>query len=97
MAYPYYLSPQNLVFYDIPLFLLFFGLSFLIIRFTLKLQDPVSNTASAAFSAGLAYILVRSQSSIYIWFLWHWSMVFGVIIALIILGLSYMLIKAGLI
>jgi len=96
MAIYNFLSPQYFVFYDIPLFLLFFGLFFLIIRVFLKQTDTPTNTAAAAFSAALAFILVRSQSAVYHWFLWNWQSVFGILVVLIIFILAFFMLKLGL-
>lgn len=93
--YPFW-NMQYLVFFDIPLFLLFYGISFLLIRFVLKLNDPVSNSAAAAFSAGVAYFIVRSQAGMYHWLLWNWQMAFGLIIVCIIFGLAFVMIKTNL-
>ena len=96
MAYYPFWNLQYLVFFDIPLFLLFFGLSFLLIRFVLKLQDPIGNSAAAAFSAGLAYFIVRSYANLYYWMLWHWTTAFGLIIVFIIFGLAFFMVKTKL-
>ena len=90
------MSPQYLVFYDIPLFLLFFGLFFLVAKLIVRIEDPVINTAAGAFSAGLAYFIVRSQFVLYRWFLWNWKSVFGIIIVFIIFLLAFFTLKLGL-
>lgn len=96
MVFSPFMNPQYLVFYDIPLFLLFFGLFFLITRLIIKIEDPVVNTAAGAFSAGLAYFIVRSQTALYQWFIWNWQMVFGIIIVFIIFLLAFFTLKLGL-
>lgn len=77
-------SPETLVFFDIPLFLLLFGASFIIIRFVVKVHEPIMNTAIAAFAGGLAFIAVRSQASISRWLLFNSDKFFAVVLIILI-------------
>ncbi len=64
-------DPMALLLFDIPLFLLVFGVIFILVRvFFAGKVDPIMNTAIAAIAGGAAFIIVRSQWEIQqmLWF-----------------------------
>ena len=90
---PYYWNTQYLILYDIPLFLLFFSMTYIITRYIVRLQDSTISAATAAFAASIAYYVVRSQDVLYDWFLWNWQGMFGLVVILFSLGLIYMIMR----
>lgn len=96
---PYYYNPygygvpNTLLLYDIPLFLLFFSLIYIVVRFVVKIPDKIVGNVSAVFAAAVAYFIVRSHAEMYTWFLWHWQAFYGIVVLVIIGGLIYFLIK----
>ena len=73
--------------YDLPIFILFFGLIFILLKMFVKSVDPVMNTAIAAVSASIGYIIIREN--LYRWIIMNRSTVFGVLIAVIVLVFAY--------
>lgn len=92
---PYYWNSAYLVFYDIPLFLLFFALIYIVTRFVVRIHDSVMSTAIAAFAASAAYFIIRSQTALYQWFLYNWGGVFGIVIILVIFMFVYFMLRLG--
>jgi len=87
----YYYYGYNVLLYDIPIFILFFGLVFIILKKFVSQPDPVLNAAIAAVSASFAYIIVREN--LYKWLLTHTSAVFGIFIGIIVLMFAYFALK----
>ena len=92
---PYYWNTTHLLFYDIPLFLLFFSLIYIIVRFGVKIHDSLMTTAIAAFAASVAFFVVRSQTTLYRWFLWNWQLMFGVVVLLMIFFIIFLVVKTS--
>ncbi|MFH1424446.1 MAG: hypothetical protein ABIG20_02060 [archaeon] len=91
---PYgYWGVEHMLFYDIPLFLLCFGLIVIVMKFVVRLQDPVMNTAIAAFAASLAYFIIKSEQVLYKFFYDSWSAMLGIFVMLIILLMLWFMIK----
>ncbi len=89
-----FLNPQTLLLFDIPLFLLFFGIIFLVTRLLfIGLKDPVANTAIAAVAAGAAFIIVRSQTEIQRWLWFNPNFFYGMVILVFILIVISMILK----
>ena len=80
-----------MVMYDLPIFILFFGLTFLVLRLFMKKADPIVNTGIAAVSASLAYILIRENA--YKWIIMNRATVFGVLIGVILLVFAFFAMK----
>ena len=89
MSYYYY--GYNMVMYDLPIFILFFGLTFITLRMFMKKADPIVNTGIAAVAASLAYILIRENA--YKWIIMNRMTVFGVLIGIIILIFAFFAMK----
>jgi len=87
----YYYYGYNLLLYDLPIFILFFGATFLVLKMFIKQPDPIINTAIAAVAASIAYIVIREN--LYKWFLQNRATVFGIIIGIIILLFAYFVLK----
>jgi len=83
----YYYYGYNLLLYDLPIFILFFGAMFLVLKMFIKQPDPIINTAIAAVAASIAYIVIREN--LYRWFLQNRTTVFGIIIGIILLLFAY--------
>ena len=90
---PYYWNTQYLMLYDIPLFLLFFSLIYILTKYIIRLNDSTMSAATAAFAASVAFYVVRSQEFLYDWFLWNWQGMFGLIVILFSLILIYIIIR----
>lgn len=88
-----FMDPQALLLFDIPLFLLLFGIIFLVTRLIFPGHDPVANTAIAAAAGGAAFIIVRSQFEIQrlIWF--NPKIFWGAFILVFILIVIYWLLR----
>ena len=91
--YPYFWDVTTFLFFDLPLFLLIFGLVFIITKVVIRLPDPVMNTAIAAFAAALGYFVVRNSYSMSRWFYTNWNSLIGAVIVFVIFGLIYFMIK----
>ena len=87
----YYYYGYNLLLYDLPIFILFFGATFLVLKMFIKQPDPIINTAIAAVAASIAYIVIREN--LYRWFLQNRTTVFGIIIGIILLLFAYFALK----
>ena len=87
----YYYYGYNVLLYDIPIFILFFGLVFIILKKFVAQTDPVINTAIAAVSASFAYIIIREN--LYKWLLTHTTSVFAIVIGIIVLMFAYFALK----
>ena len=84
---------EQFLLYDVPLFLLFFGLILILTKFVVRIQDPIMNTAIAAFSASLAFFIVRSQDWLYRWFFQNWTGLFGLVVLLFIFMLVWFMLR----
>jgi len=94
MLYTYgYWSAQQFFLYHIPLFLLLFGLTYIIVRLAVKIQDPLMNAAIAAFTASLAYFLISGQETIQRWFFWHRQSVFTAAVIFAIAIIIYFVLR----
>lgn len=87
----YYYYGYNILLYDIPIFILFFGLTFILLKMAVNRPDPIFNTAISAVAASIAYIVVRE--SLYRWFLTNRMSVFMIIIGIILLAFAYFALK----
>ena len=88
-----YLGMQEIFLYYIPLFILLFGLIYILVRLVVKVQDPVMNVAITAFTTSLAYFLVVGQEAIQRWFFWHRRGVFITFVIIIISVLIYFVLR----
>lgn len=97
MAYYYhpFWNVQHFLFYDIPLFLLMFGLFMIITKFVVRIRDPILSTAIPAFAASAAYFVVRNNYAISRWFYNSWQGVFGIIVIAVVFGMAYFTIRYG--
>jgi|GEM_PF-6457736 len=92
--YPFW-NAQHFLFFDIPLFLLFFGLFIIVTRFVIRIQDPLVSTAITAFAASAAYFVVRNNYTLSRWFYNNWRGVFGMIVIAVLFAMAFFTIKFG--
>lgn len=87
----YYYYGYHLLVYDLPIFLLSFGLVFILLKTFIKSMDPVMNAAMAAIAASLAYIFIREN--VYRWAITNRMSVFGIILCALFLLFAFFIIK----
>lgn len=94
---PYYYNPYGYwwttqsIFYDIPLFLLFFSAIYIVVRYIT--HDKVMSAAIAAFAASASFIVIRSWAEVYSWYVYNWQVLYGVVVLIFIGVIIYFILK----